>query len=1224
MLNTIFKYELSYWVKNPLPYIFGLFIFGISFISMWGMASEAATGAGLVIQNSVIQLHKMSHLFGMLLLFLLPAIMGVSIFRDYQSRMYTVLYSYPFTKKEYLLAKFGSSFLVVVLIVLGLGGGFILGTMMPTVKVAVLHPFDIGVYCQLYGLFILPNMLFFGSIIFAIVAFTRNIYIGFISVIVVIILQGVIGGLFGGESGQFIAALLDPTGETAVKSAIRYWTLEERNTLAIPLSMALIGNRLLYLGLSLLILYLTYRHFQFHQTAITFFESKRAKNMEEKEVIYNKVRRISLPAVDYGFSFLQQLKNAWHLSKTDFRYMVWSWQFLVLILTGFLLVLFQQYEMNPQHGIALLPTTAKMLKIPLFIFTGIINLLTFLYTGMILYRGKLSRMDSLIDSTPQANWVLLLSHLFAILKMQGILLALVMLGGLIAQTMNGYYQYEIGHYLFELFVLQFVHFLIWACMAMFVHVVVRNMYLGFFMLLLIPIVIMMLPQVGSYLGMPILGESVMHYNAVPGQFIGFEYSAFNGYGTALPSYFLYKVYWLFAALILIVGALLFWNRGVQDTWKERWELVKMCFVGATRIAFILGILGFMSLGCSIYYNDHYISKTFYTEEDEDFVRAMNEKRYGHFANTVQPKIAKVNIQMDLYPNTRDFVAKGQLSFVNKLEEEMDTILVAKSFREQTEYQIINPHTVLVEDEELHFDVIKLEKALAMGERLEMKVEVKNHPNSFLHHNSRLLSDGNYLLRHILPKLGLRNIYLSNQEKRDEYGLGVRPVPSSLPSDTSLLGYEYAPNQMDRIEFETIVSTSDEQVALSMGTLQRKWTENGRNYYHYKSEGDIVNTPVWLSGTYTKKEDSSKWQHLEIYHHPNHDHNTAHLFHGMRSSLGYCSDWFGALDFDTIKLVEFSKFVGTFATVNGNLVPYSEAQLLCNVKDHKNEKFNDPFYTTAHEIAHLWWGHRVDPAAVQGGKLLTESMAEYITLQVTKQQFGVKIARQMREKFLKNYLQLRAQASDELPLVYAKAEQDYLNYRKGALALYAISAYIGEAKLNEILADYEKTNRHAPPPYPTSLDFVAAIKAGVPDSLQYLITDYFETITLYDNQVKEVCISQPVAGNYMLEAEVLISKYRASGTGKKSYVEAGKASLQEEDMQSLPLQDYIPISVLDEEGELILTTWLKATSILNRVVLEVDRKPAQIVIDYEWLLIDADRADNRGRNCVRDSSGSLAK
>lgn len=1213
MFTTIFRHEITHWYRQPLPYIFGFFLFALALLTMWGMASEGASGPNAEMMNSYFRINFMTNYLSMFMLFILPAIIGVSVYRDYKSRMYTLLYSYPIQKAEYLLAKFCSSFLVAILVVSMLGLGFMLGTLMPGVNTDILLPFDLGAYTQLYAFYLIPNVFLFGIIVFAVVVFTRNIYVGFISIILVVILQGIFGGILTSVDLRYLAAMLDPIGDTAVKYMVKYWTLEERNTQALPVSGVILVNRLLWLGITILIAGITYWKFQFNQF-VAGASQKKDTHIADQLPIFSRVVNISLPKVHFDFSFFQRLKTSWQLSDVDFRYIVFSWPFVAILLSGFLLVYFQQAQMNPPYGFQLLPTTARMLRVPMFIFTLVINLLTFLYMGVLIYRGKTTRMHALIDVVPQPDWVLLLSQLLAVLKVQFLLLTLVIVGGMLAQTINGYYRYEIGHYIFELYGLQFIHFAIWACIALFIHTLFKNMYLGFFILLLIPMGTGMLPQVGAQLGLDFLKESILQFNRVPGINLGFDYSDLNGYGSILPLYFAYKIYWLVAAIGLMLGAILLWKRGFTYTFKERWQLAKIRFTRPLKLVFFLTLIVFVGMGSSLYYQEHYVSKTNFTQEDQDRGFARNEKQYGHFQSTLQPKITKAKIDMQLFPDTRDFKANGTLYFVNKVDHIIDTILVATSFKEVTSYTINTPHHVLIQDEALHFDVIKLDKGLQLGDTLALNFAITNHPNSLLHNNSRVLSNGTYLDARILPTLGFRNAFLTSKKKRTAYGLGDRKVKDHLPTDTALLGYQFAYNNMDRIDYETVVSTASDQMAFSMGDLQNSWTEGGRNYFHYQSAGKITNNISWLSGRYVVEKDSTAGLSIEVYHHPDHNQNIGHLLGGLKASIDYCSSWFGALDYETLRLIEFPITTGTHATLNGNLIPYSESLFLCDIDDAKNEVFNFPFYTSAHEVAHYWWGHRVDPANVQGGKMLTESIAEYIALQVMKQHYGKEKATKFLATSREIYLRQRATAGDEHPLNMAREDQDYINYRKGLLVFNALSEYIGEAQLNMVLAKYEKARRYSLPPYPTSLDFLDTLAAAIPDSLQYLMRDMFETITLYDNAIKEVNIQDLKNGQYQVDLSFSISKYRSNAAGKKSYGEDASVMLTAGALESLPLKDYIRIGLFrnndsdDQEIEIGIEE-IKVSQIDNRITLIVDQKPNKVVIDPNFLLIDGDRRDD---------------
>ena len=1201
MFTTILKHELTYWSKNPLPYIFGIFLFLITFISIWGMSAEGTSGSNVVIVNSAYKIIKNTNFMSLLMIFMLPAIIGTSIFRDFKSKIYAFLYSYPFSKKDYLSAKFLSAFIIVTILISLLGLGYTLATMMPYTNNALLISNNLLTYVKLYFVFLIPNMLFFSLFVFAVVAFTRNIYIGFISLILFIILQSVLSGLLAGNEWNFITTLLDPTADKAIKQATQYWTIQEQNFSSFPITKTIILNRLFWFLVSLGIMFFVYAKFEFSQFSGSIKKAKKSKLTNHTNA-QSKIRQINIPSVNYNFSFLNKCLTSWRLSNIDFKYIVFSLPFLAILISGFLMVLFLQYDMNPKDGVYMHPSTAEMLKMPMFFFSGVINLITFLYTGILIYRAKLSKMEGLVNITPQPNWVMMLSKLFAILKVQLLLLALVMLTGLIVQTYNGFYRFEIAHYLFELFILQFMHFSIWACLAIFIHSLFDNMYLSFFVLILIPIDILILPSAANFIGLDFMTESIFQFNTVPDQYIGFEYSDLNGYGSQLPKYFLYKSYWLLAGFLLLTSSLLFWKREYFYSFSEKISFAKIQFSKKLGAMIIISAIAFISMGATIYYQENYVAKINFSQEDQDKGYAENEKKYGHLIGKIQPKMVKANINMDIYPKTQAYKASGTLYYINKTTEPIDTIIVAKSFKENSKVNILNLHQLIAEDNDLKYHIVKLQKSLEFGDTLAMNIEIENFPNSMIFKNSRILKNGTYFNKNILPVLGARNWILSSAKKRKRYGL--KPNSNNIPlSETELLGYKNINNNAGRIEYETIVSTSLDQQAFSMGVLQNKWTENDRNYFHYKSDGKIANDISWLSGTYENENKSSKHQHLELYYHKNHSQNNPHFFNGMSTSLDYCSDWFGALSYDTLKLVEFSVEQGTYATVNGNLVPYSESQFMCNVGHHKNENFNFPFHTSAHEIAHLWWGKRINPANVPGGKLITESMADYIAFKVTEHEYGYDEAFELRKTYLNLYLKARTQSKNERPLISAELHQDHLNYQKGSYQLYALSEFIGEQNLNTAFAKFEKKHRFSEPPFPASREFVNAISEACPDSLKYLIYDMFETITLYENSLENQTSNEMSNGYFETTVAFNITKYRANEAGKKSYSDNGIDSLKYNNFNSLPLNDYVQLGLYNTDNKLVTLKTIKATDIYNQKTFITDQFVHQIIIDPNLLLID---------------------
>lgn len=206
-----------------------------------------------------------------------------------------------------------------------------------------------------------------------------------------------------------------------------------------------------------------------------------------------------------------------------------------------------------------------------------------------------------------------------------------------------------------------------------------------------------------------------------------------------------------------------------------------------------------------------------------------------------------------------------------------------------------------------------------------------------------------------------------------------------------------------------------------------------------------------------------------------------------------------------------------------------------------------------------------------------------------------------------YLRDRARKADEVPLVLAGLKQKYLNYRKSSIAFNSLSHYLGEGTFNKAVAAFEERYRFAPPPFATSYDFVAAIREVTPDSLHYLIEDYFENITLYDNSLGEVQIETLPEGGFQAQVPLLISKYRSDAKGTKTFTEDKGRSLQKGNIKSMPLTDYLELGFYVGERELAIEK-VRVDDISKTIRFKLPEAPDRIEIDPNYLLLDADRED----------------
>ena len=282
----------------------------------------------------------------------------------------------------------------------------------------------------------------------------------------------------------------------------------------------------------------------------------------------------------------------------------------------------------------------------------------------------------------------------------------------------------------------------------------------------------------------------------------------------------------------------------------------------------------------------------------------------------------------------------------------------------------------------NFDIYKLDKALKPGDSLGLAFTVKNKPNTILRNNSSVVYNGTFINNFTLfPSLGYSGGELRDDKTREKYGLPPNELKPH-PSDSSALGNTYISRDSDWIDFEAVVSTSKDQIAITPGYLQKEWLENDRRYFHYKMDSKILNFYAFNSARYEVLKDKWRDVNLEIYYHKGHEYNLDRMMKGMKAALEYCSENFSPYQHKQARIIEFPRTAGTFAQSFPNTIPFSETIGFIADVDDSEEGGNDyPFYVTAHEIAHQWWAHQVIGADVLGSTMLSESLSEYVSLKI---------------------------------------------------------------------------------------------------------------------------------------------------------------------------------------------------------------------------------------------------
>lgn len=692
MFKSIYLFETFSWLKRPVFYLFLIAFFLLPFILFIGSggyfdADSTDENTVSLFINSPFQIYNFLQQTGELLFFLLPAVMGTSIYKDFRSNIFPLIYSYPVSKGVYLGAKFLSAFTLVFLISLMpvfafLAGEAILGS---ESKLITIH--SLNGYFYSFGYILFPNLWLFGTMVFSIVALSRNVYAGFILVLFLFIFQSIIENIFPNSFN--LTALFDPFGQHASMQPSRFWTVSEKNTLPLVASNVLIYNRMLWILIAIIAASFTYNRFSLSHFGYKLFSIRKTYHKNPKLSYHSQHRGELIVQVEDGFK--NRLLQLLILIRHQITYILTSWMFILFCGLAIILLIFMLNKVLQTNEVIMLPLTRLILQIPTFFYTQIIVFATFIFSGMIVLKAKDAEMEPLIFSSSLPTWVWIGSKVCSLVIIQTFLLVFLMVTGIIIQYQNGYFNYEIHQYLKTLFLFQAPVLAVWSLLSVSVYSTFRNLYSGMFLLMLV-----WLAQFGyGELG---IETRILQFNTFEVQ----NYSDINGYGHGMAGRLGLQIYWLlWGVLVLFISALIF-PRVQISTFSERYGLA---FKGSSIIkSTTFGILIFLLISF-IYFIRNEESKSLDIDQNLSVIDQFKEKFIG-LKELPQPRITSVSMEMDIFPAVNGFLVSGEYILVNKSEVSIDTLLIKTSIDEITTYQIGAANQIIDSFPEFNFTIHK--------------------------------------------------------------------------------------------------------------------------------------------------------------------------------------------------------------------------------------------------------------------------------------------------------------------------------------------------------------------------------------------------------------------------------------------------------------------------------------------------------------------------------------
>ncbi|MDX5346916.1 MAG: hypothetical protein LPK19_06695, partial [Hymenobacteraceae bacterium] len=1099
MFKEIFLFELKYRLKRPATYIYFGVMFLMAFLAMLGVGG--AFGANVVIgsaiggkvyANSPFQINWIITALSWFGVLVTCAMMGTPIFRDFDHKTHSLYYTTPISKFGYLGGRFFGSLLITTLVFLGIALGAMVASFMPWMLEDKVGPFNLMAYIQPYLLIVIPNLFLTGAIFFTLATLTRSALAIYVGGVLFLVLYGVSRSLTKDLDNEFVAALIDPMGANAINLTQKYWTTVERNSLLLPMSKTLLLNRLIWVGFSLLMLVLCFFRFSFS------FANREFKLFRRKTDASGTVAatgRLKLPKMNPQYSARLSFSQYLRLTKLELKGILKSIAFIAIALSGIIFMFVNGANIGHMFDTRVFPVTSEVIDMLSGTFALFFLIIITFYSGELVWRERDNKMNQIYDALPIPNWIPFASKLSALVLLQVVLLFIMMLCGMIIQTFKGYYNYEIDVYLKGLFGIKLIDYVLLCVLAMMIQVIVNNKYLGHFVMVIYYLFQIFQGQLG-------LEHTLTSYSSD----IGIPYSAMNGYGHYVWPFIIYKLYWGGFAILLAIMANLLWVRGTETLPKWRFKIARLNFNGKSLAATAAALAVFLISGGFIFYNTN-IRNDYFTSDDMEDMQAEVEKKYKKYEKVPQPRIVEVNVQADLYPEEREFGFKGFYWLKNKTKVAIDSVhFNVNQNAEIRKLAFEKPAKQVLADVDFGYYIYRLSQPLQPGDSVKLNLEVFYPNKGFTNNgsNNNIVYNGTFVNSNYLPGIGYdASGELSDDDIRKEQGLPEKPRMADV-HDEEARHNTYISNDADWIRFQATVSTSEDQIAIAPGYLQKEWKKDGRRYFHYKMDAPILNFYSFLSADYEVKKD--KWigpdgkpVNIEVYYHKGHEYNLDRMIKGVKKSLDYYTKNFSPYQHRQVRILEFPGY-SSFAQAFPNTIPYSESiGFIADVRDDDPESVDYPFYVTAHEIAHQWWAHQVIGGNVQGSVLMSETMSQYSALMVMKHEYGPEKMKKFLDYEMNSYLVGRTmERKKEMPL-YRVENQGYIHYRKGSVIMYALADYIGEENLNRALKNYIGKVGFQQAPFTNSIEFLGYLKAETPDSLQYLITDMFEKITLYENK-----------------------------------------------------------------------------------------------------------------------------
>ncbi len=1186
MFTQLLKFEWQYHSKQLSFYLFSILFFLLGFF----MSSRGRLGATEIVKtNSPYQISFFIGLFSLVSVFSIMFYCINAMIRDRQNHMEGIIHSTSVKKHHFYWSRFLGTFVVSLLVYTLSLVGFAVGAFFSN-NPDNIAPLVLQHYMYIWCIMVLPNLFILTALLFSVAAYSRKallVYVGAVFIYALywgcsIFLNSpmLAQAVPPSPENMVIASILDPFGLSAFFEQTMYWTPFQKNNQLVSFSGYFLWNRIIWISFSIALLVTTYKLYSFR---------KRIQKIKKKEDVAEEIiqKKIYTPVLTSAQTTKAQLLGFLSLTKLELKVILKGLPFIAILLIWVLIAFTEIYSLIYEGGAyqdSLYPVTyilIEQISAPLPIM-GLI--LIIFYSGELVWRERSLSFYGISDVTPITNGVLFFSKYVALLLLPMLLIATSILISIGFQITGDYYQFKWTQYI-NLFYFHGVEIVFYGILAICIQNLAPNKYFGMFL---------------SGILIFVLGSSLSNFIGIEhsllqlGKTLPVVYIDMNSYGSYVKPFHWYALYWIALAGILVLLAFKLWKRGVISSFKFRmqqlfygWKVVERS------IAFGFLIL-FIGSGSFIFYNVNIINQ--YTPSNKQFDLAeAYERKFKQYDTLEELYPIDIKTAVDIYPNDKKYTVKANYILKNKSTTQVDFVFVSPRVPLQ---KIFLENAMLVEyDSIFKTYLFKIKNSLLPGAQLKFKYEFTLKNDGF-EKRASIVENGTYITHSsFTPSLGYRNSQeIKNLSERKKRGLPKLKEETIEANDL----HSIPDNLIGKLPFESIISTQSDQIAIAPGNLIRKWKEDGRNYYHYKTRGKISPMLGYFSARYKVQQEMYQGVAIEQYFHPDHDMNIESTMKASKETLDYCIKNFGDYPFDHLRIAE----IPAYWPFGGQALPgtISMVEDRFYLLDQRNtDVFNLVAKRTIHEVAHQWWGHILTPKMTAGAGFFIEGLAKYTEIVVMEKYYGKGALWNLSEYSNNRYFTGRSYASEVEPPIYLSDGENHLLYGKDYTTMLALKELIGAEKIDAILQKIVSRYRNKEEFELITLDFLKEVYQVAPKEYHTLIDDWFKRIITYDLKLEDSSYKELATGQFEITLDVTTKRFETKKRGEDlpiSIDEPIQIGLFKKHPKKIEVDDkilYLKAHQFDKEH--------------SKIKIIVDQLPKYISIDPYGTRLDKNRIDN---------------